>query len=209
MHLQDQIFLERMSSSKEVRIGTSQNNSSNSWNVCIEAWFRLPLTQKHGIVKRKKGTLQFCLLIWVACIIFLQKDSSRERLLPSKNWSFPTHSSFIFLCQNNLPHKQKKDFKFFRNFFGQKNVLCHINGEQWVWQECDAWVSWSIFNAWYVGNKIIWGMVKLFDMLSPQLRDTKHHFFQHFPRQPPLWYEIFRVEGWRSWTNFFRKPNVQ
>ena len=29
MHLQDQIFLERMSSSKEVRIGTSQNNSSN------------------------------------------------------------------------------------------------------------------------------------------------------------------------------------
>ena len=89
MHLHDQIFLERMSSSKEVRTGTSQNNSSNlleTFALRLDLDFRWD--SKAWNSKTQKGYSSILLVDMGACIIILQNDSSRGRLLPSnKNLS--------------------------------------------------------------------------------------------------------------------------
>ena len=192
MHLQDQIFLERMSSSKEVRIGTSQNNSSNLLET-----FALRLdqtstgTQKHGIVKRKKGTLQFCLLIWVACIILFQEDSSRERLLPStKKLSLPIKHLFqrVFLSffRAKIIYLTNKKTSSFFEISLDKKTCCAIltlnnesdknamHGFHGVFLTLDT-LGTKSFGAW--SNFLIFSVHNLV---------IKNTSFQHSPRQPPF-----------------------
>ena len=156
MHLQDQIFLERMSSSKEVRIGTSQNNSSNlleTFALRLDLDFRWD--SKAWNSKTQKGYSSILLVDMGGLYNTPSKRFFQREVASVKkkiNLSLPIKHLFqrVFLSffrAKIIYLTNKKTSSFFEFSSTKKNVLCHIEVEQWVWQECDAWVSWSIFNA--------------------------------------------------------------
>ena len=63
----------------------------------------------------------FCLLLLSCEIIF-----SNDKI------SLPSLEVVFGVKKFTLPQKNQKDFQVFSKFLRQKNVLCHIEVEQWV-----------------------------------------------------------------------------
>ena len=74
------------------------------------------------------GGFEFCFLQMFLLLLLL----SCQIIFSKEKISLPSLEVVFGVKKFTLPQKNQKDFQVFSKFLRQKNVLCHIEVEQWV-----------------------------------------------------------------------------